>query len=277
MMCFCLYGRSGRFGMHAWHGGCLALAEFARRGFISNEKLPDVLNIIVKAIAFDVRSGDSSLGEIVRDAACYVLWGISRSYSSEHLMKLDEFSSGKISQLLLNTALFDREVNVRRAASATFQECLGRLGEMIFPCGIYINTKVDFFTVGNRNDSYSKLIFEMMDDEEKNNVSNELSFVRAYGLSFVNHLSKIKLFNWDPAIRRLAADTLAKLLDFPQFRVSLDEVLNFLIFKSRSNYDIEIDGSFFALSKILRLDFEKKSFVKNVRTLFFKQFLKISV
>jgi hypothetical protein len=46
----------------------------------------------------------------------------------------------KIASSLLIVTVFDREVNCRRAASAAFQENVGRLGN--FPHGIDILTKV---------------------------------------------------------------------------------------------------------------------------------------
>jgi len=49
-------------------------------------------------------------------------------------------------------ALFDREINCRRAASAAFQEHVGRQGS--FPYGIEILTEADYFTLGNRSNAY---------------------------------------------------------------------------------------------------------------------------
>ena len=56
---------------------------------------------------------------------------------------------------LLLVAMFDREVNVRRAACAAFQENVGRQGN--FPRGIEINTTADYFTVGSRTRSYIRV------------------------------------------------------------------------------------------------------------------------
>ncbi len=48
-------------------------------------------------------------------------------------------------------ALFDREVGCRRAASAVFQEAVGRVGAAK---GIDILTEADFFTLGVRPNAY---------------------------------------------------------------------------------------------------------------------------
>lgn len=56
---------------------------------------------------------------------------------------------------LIIASIFDREVNVRRAASAAFQENVGRQGT--FPHGIDILTTADYFTVGNRTHCYLEL------------------------------------------------------------------------------------------------------------------------
>ena len=57
-----------------------------------------------------------------------------------------------LAPVLMTTACYDREVNCRRAASAAFQECVGRLGD--FPHGIDILTVADFFSVSLRVSAY---------------------------------------------------------------------------------------------------------------------------
>ena len=57
-----------------------------------------------------------------------------------------------IAQNLLTVALYDREINCRRAASASFQEHVGRQKD--FEYGIEILTEADFFTLGNINNAF---------------------------------------------------------------------------------------------------------------------------
>ena len=65
---------------NAWHGGCLALAELARRGLLLPSRLPEVLPRLVTALHYDVPRGATSVGTHVRDAACYVCWAFARAF-----------------------------------------------------------------------------------------------------------------------------------------------------------------------------------------------------
>lgn len=132
----------------SWHGGCLALAELCRRGLLLPERLDKYVPILEKALLYDVMRGNHSVGTHVRDSACYVVWSFARAYSPEIMKPHIQTLSTK----LINLSLFDREVNCRRAASATFQECVGRQGN--FPHGIEILTEADYFTLSNRTNAY---------------------------------------------------------------------------------------------------------------------------
>jgi len=75
-------------------------------------------------VKFDVRRGQSSVGSHVRDAACYTYWAFARAYAPSILKPYVP----ELSRSIVLAFLFDREVNCRRAASAAFQECVGRQG-----------------------------------------------------------------------------------------------------------------------------------------------------
>jgi hypothetical protein len=114
----------------AWHGGCLALAELSARGCCLPEHLQDVVPLICEALLYDKQCNGNVTEANVRDAACYICWAFSRAYGLDVLGRHVDL----LSERLVCTALFDREVNVRRAASATFQVCFKL---MSFNRGIY--------------------------------------------------------------------------------------------------------------------------------------------
>jgi len=122
----------------SWHGATLACAEFARQGLLSAAKVPVVLHwvlkvcfgmrhgwelTVVQALFFDVRKGAHSIGSSVRDAACYFVWSLARSQDAEGIKPHAE----RLARSLMTLALFDREIHIRRAASAAFQENVGRM------------------------------------------------------------------------------------------------------------------------------------------------------
>ena len=79
-------------------------------------------DLTIQALYFDIRRGANSVGSSVRDAASYVLWSIARAQS---VSALEPFAT-TLAQTLVPVAVFDREVHIRRAASAAFQEFVGR-------------------------------------------------------------------------------------------------------------------------------------------------------
>ena len=123
-----------------WQGACLTCAEMARRGLVSDEHLPVLLGWLSKvlsqtnspvlpaqlthpqAICFDIPKGSHSVGSSVRDAASYVLWSLARAHDPKTLAP----HASDLARRLVTVALFDREVHIRRAASAAFQEHVGR-------------------------------------------------------------------------------------------------------------------------------------------------------
>jgi len=193
----------------AWHGSCLALAELGRRGLLLPERLHQVVPVLIKTLLYEERRGASSVGSNVRDAGCYLAWAFARAYEPEALKRYIQ----KIAQALLITAVFDREGNCRRAASAAFQENVGRQGS--FPHGIEIVTMVDYFTVSNISNAYLK-------------ISPKLAAFGDYTNSFIYHLVDHRMNHWDKEIRWLAAKSVNKIVLFrPQLMA--EEILERLI------------------------------------------------
>jgi hypothetical protein len=99
----------------------LALAELARRGLLLPARLPEAIPMVLDALKYDVRRGAHSIGTHVRDAACYVCWAFARAYAP---VVMKPYVIG-LAQGMLTCAVFDRELNCRRAASAAFQVIVG--------------------------------------------------------------------------------------------------------------------------------------------------------
>ncbi|XP_061248410.1 tubulin-specific chaperone D isoform X5 [Bos javanicus] len=176
----------------AWHGGCLALAELGRRGLLLPSRLSDVVPVILRALTYEEKRGACSVGSNVRDAACYVCWAFARAYEPQELKPF----VAAISSALVIATVFDRDVNCRRAASAAFQENVGRQGT--FPHGIDILTTADYFAVGNRSNCF--LVISMF-----------IAGFPEYTQPMIEHLVTMKVGHWDGTIRELSAKALRNL------------------------------------------------------------------
>jgi len=167
----------------------------------------------------------------VRDAACYVVWSFARAYSPDimrpHVMTL--------ASKLINISLFDREINCRRAASATFQEAVGRQGT--FPHGIEILTEADYFTLSNRVNAFL-------------NVSCFVGQFDAYLLDMLKYLAFDQLKHWEPSMRQLAAQALAVLSVFNPALV-VEHILPTLIEKCFSKALHVRHGAILGVSEII--------------------------
>ncbi|ODQ54812.1 hypothetical protein SAICODRAFT_69989 [Saitoella complicata NRRL Y-17804] len=173
-----------------WHGATLCLAEFARRG-VEVEDTDTVRNVVLAALKFEQRrSGTYALGAHVRDAACYAIWSMVRSPVSSTKAVVGTQS---VAEELVIRGCFDREINVRRAASAAFQEGVGRMG--IWERGIEVLGIMDFFAVGVRR-------MAALD------VGVKLFALQQYRGCIVQYLVQDGVEHWDLELRTLVAKCL---------------------------------------------------------------------
>jgi hypothetical protein len=188
--------------------------------------------LLIKALHYDERRGAHSRGSNVRDAACYVSWALARAYDP-HLLA-DHFRVALASALLI-TAVFDREINCRRAAAAAFQEHVGRQGS--FPHGIEIIQIANYFTLVKRTDSYLKIAPQIATYDE-------------YRKPLITHLIENKIQHWDQSIRELSAHALNHLTAIePNWMIS--DVIPFLLPKTLSSDLLLRHGSILSIAEIL--------------------------
>ncbi|KAK0426669.1 hypothetical protein QR680_009836 [Steinernema hermaphroditum] len=220
------------YGKDYWHGGCMALAELTRRGCILPEQLVDVIPLIKKALVFEEPQGRFALGENVRDAACYICWAFARAYEPQVLAPYIQ----DLATELVNVALFDREVTVRRAASAAYQENVGRLGT--FPNGLSVLTIIDYFAVGRRALCFGELC-------------TQVARFSAYALAIANHLTHLKFRHWDEKIRNAVSGALKLLVPIVGEDYFLSEAVPYLLKFSADKNVSTRHGAIFAISGIM--------------------------
>ncbi|KAG2047927.1 ARM repeat-containing protein [Suillus hirtellus] len=177
-----------------WHGASLASAEMARRGLVQTAALGSLLGWLSKALYFDIRKGAHSIGSNVRDAAAYVIWALARAQDPESFSPY----ARELAQWLVSVALFDREIHIRRAASAAFQEHVGRMA--LFPHGIDVLRKTDFYAVSVRRNAFIVAAPQ---------VAEHLEY-RSY---LIDHIISITLRHWDVAMRELGAQALRRICE----------------------------------------------------------------
>ncbi|KAG2129100.1 TBCD protein [Suillus clintonianus] len=177
-----------------WHGASLASAEMARRGLVQTAALGSLLGWLSKALYFDIRKGAHSIGSNVRDAAAYVIWALARAQDPESFSPY----ARELAQWLVSVALFDREIHIRRAASAAFQEHVGRMA--LFPHGIDVLRKTDFYAVSVRRNAFTVAAPQVAEHLE-------------YRSFLIDHIISITLRHWDVAMRELGALALRRICE----------------------------------------------------------------
>ncbi|VVD01854.1 unnamed protein product [Leptidea sinapis] len=176
----------------------------------------------------DVRAGGA---RAARDSACHAAWAFARAYDGPALAPHADL----LANALIATACFDREINCRRAASAAYQENVGRHG--MFPHGIDVLTTADFNSVGPRINAF--LV-----------IAPQIAAYPEYGQNLIDHLVDLKVEHWDLAIRELAAKSLNKLTDkMPEYVAT--EILPKLVKKTES-IDLNIrHGAILAVGEVI--------------------------
>ncbi|KAJ8608498.1 hypothetical protein CTAYLR_005747 [Chrysophaeum taylorii] len=169
------------------HGACLALAELARLGVLLPARLGEAVEALETCVRFDRRTASGSVGAHVRDAACYVAWALARAYDPT----LVSPAVPRLVEAVLVVAVLDREVHVRRAASAALQENVGRQGNV--PMGIELVHLTDYFTLGSRERAYLEV------------APSVARLSPAYADAVLTRVLDDRLCHWDPAVRNLAA------------------------------------------------------------------------
>lgn len=148
------------------------------------------VDVLTQGLALDLRRATGSTGSSVRDAACYVLWALARARDPAILAPYVV----PVAQYLVLTMTTDRDVCIRRAASAAFQEWVGRTTSV--PHGIDVLRRTDFAAVGSLRHALGTC-------------APALAQHAVYRAPLLHHVLTVSLVHWDPVVRTHAAQGLA--------------------------------------------------------------------
>lgn len=184
--------------------------------------------LLVDGPFYENPSVPSSLCSSIRDSFCFLMWSVAK-----RVTRLDgarELFSIHLESLIC-VALFDSDVNCRRAAAACLQEWVGK-GAFPFESGLQMIQLITFNSVHSRDNCYQCIAVEV--------AKIEPLFLDV----FSSHLLQRKRLHADEQIRSLAATAFASL----NSRTVPTELLAGL----KSTNPLERDGSLKFLTPLSR-------------------------
>ncbi|OMJ26626.1 Tubulin-specific chaperone D [Smittium culicis] len=247
----------------SWHGSILCFAELIRLNLCGDsETIIKLIPFLLIALKYESLRNNNLIGDNVRDAACYMSWCLARTElnfsvfsvkennpdqfhtnnphnildSDESTSKIFdlEFLISCLGQDLVSAMLFDREVHVRRAASAAFQEYAGRQrspSQLVLP-SIRVQTfpvteanNLDDLQSGKDSRRFADLTFKhglsvllLADYYAVGNlqnipkISSQISLYSEYRSSMISHLFKFSLMQPNKLLQTVATTSISEII-----------------------------------------------------------------
>lgn len=244
--------------MNLWHGHFLLIAELLRRnvailsfgedhydGETVKMTLSNFLSMILFASRFEQEKLTYTVGMIIRDATCYICWSLFRS--TPLLIQMNKYLESssyntvtstfiqQLANILINMSCFDKEINIRRAASAAIQEGIGRLNNLSSknftkenqgkdPAGLILHGMeivqiLDFFNLSNLERSYLEIAPKLYHLGQKEYSTSILEFL----------LSDFGIGHISIHIRKLSAKSIAQIINLEQEDNARDALVEMII------------------------------------------------
>lgn len=174
----------------------------------SSSCLYKIASIVHKTLFTEQHRLMHTVGSNVRDASCFTCWSLFRRHHDSEIP--EEILLALFKDLIL-VCCFDGDLMIRRAASATMQELVGRHGDRLFDLlGIHgsdaatykikLIETLDYTVLGHTKKSY-KIPLQL--------------YTKLDGFlytEFIDYLFKKGVTNYDPNLRKLSCYTLKALI-----------------------------------------------------------------
>ncbi|KAI3646120.1 hypothetical protein MP228_009048 [Amoeboaphelidium protococcarum] len=225
-------------------GACLAIGELVRRKVLqSADHVQKCIPLLIKCLHFEKLKSIRYVGQAVRDAACYACWSFGRCPVLGAKDDDQQMCATLLTLLshLFSVAVFDREINVRRAASAAFQELYGRYGGVDF--GHDLINFCNFYSTSDRKKCFQRLYRALLENDQ----IREQFYVKM--MSMVTH--------WDVQVRR---DVMVAVSSFTcsYAYIMANHAVLILLEKVSSPLIAERHGSLLAIAAILQQMFDNE-------------------
>ncbi|KAI3650089.1 hypothetical protein MP228_005721 [Amoeboaphelidium protococcarum] len=228
-------------------GACLAIGELVRRKVLqSADHVQKCIPLLIKCLHFEKLKSIRYVGQAVRDAACYACWSFGRcpvlGAKDDDQMRATLLT---VLSHLFAVAVFDREINVRRAASAAFQELYGRYGGVDF--GHDLIKFCNFYSTSDRKKCFQRFYSALLENDQ----IREQFYVKM--MSMVTH--------WDVQVRRDVMVAVGSFTCSYAYIMANHAVLD-LLSKVSSPLIAERHGSLLAIAAIMQqmVDFEELAY-----------------
>ncbi|QPG76900.1 hypothetical protein FOA43_004294 [Brettanomyces nanus] len=231
--------------IQSYHGVLLTLGEFCRLRLMTTEWISITSSVVHRTLFVEQHRLTYSAGSNVRDASCFDCWSIFKKY---HDSELPIIAVVTLFKDLMLSSCFDGDLMIRRAASATLQELIGRHGDRLFlqlsiPTDSISRYKVrlieilDYTVLGHTQKSYQLPI----------QIYSELDEL-LYS-EFMKYLLESGIKNYNYSLRKLSAQCLrrmAQISDRSDVNVIIDGLRTELL-------ETSAEGLMYSIAELLTL------------------------
>lgn len=99
---------------------------------------PVVLSVVHRTLFANQHRYNLNIGNQLKDSSCFIIWSMLRALNKDSYKELDTNNQGMFNQIfvdILEVAICDKDLTIRRCGVAVIQEFIGRFGQFLLQLG----------------------------------------------------------------------------------------------------------------------------------------------